>query len=99
MKHVSSIISSFGIIKGQSRWQSYLDLVPNNGSCPPPMLWKESDRQRLLKGTGIDFLVQQDLQRVVEDYTSIVEPFFKRHSAVIPKQFCSQQLYEKSKWI
>ncbi len=72
-----------------------MSIVPNNGDCPPPLLWEQIERDGLLRGTCVDYLVEQDLQRITNDYTTIVEPFFKRHVDVIPVEYHDQRIYEK----
>ena len=57
------------------------------------MLWSKSERERLLSGTGVDGLIEQDLSRLQQDYQMIVLPFLQRHSNCISKCFHYQQLY------
>ena len=65
-----------------SYWHPYLSLVPNNENCGPPMVWSESDRERLLEGTGVNKLVDGDMEKMDHDFTSTVLPFMKRHSEI-----------------
>ncbi len=58
------------------------------------MLWDEEERTQLLRGTGVDGLVERDLRRISSDYATIVEPFFKRNRELIPDKY-SQTIYEK----
>ena len=46
----------------------------------PPMLWAESERKRLLTGTGVEERVEEDLKRVEEDFMAAVLPFMQCHT-------------------
>jgi hypothetical protein len=43
------------------------------------MLWAESERVRLLEGTGLVRRVEDDLERIEEDFTSLVLPFMQKY--------------------
>ena len=53
--------------------------MPNNNDCSPPMLWAESERGRLLEGTGLLRRVDNDLERIEEDFTTLVLPFMQKY--------------------
>ena len=59
-------------------WYPYLSVVPSTTSSLP-MFWAESMREPLLEGTGVSDWVTTDLQRLEEDYKSLVKPFVERH--------------------
>lgn len=60
-------------------WWHYLSLVPNNDECGPPMLWAESERHRLLQGTGLERKIDADLERIKEDFTELALPFMQKY--------------------
>ena len=66
-------------VQESSRWRHYLSLVPNLEESSPPMLWAESERHRLLEGTGLEERVERDLKRIKQDFTELVLPFMQRH--------------------
>lgn len=66
-------------LQESSYWWHYLSLVPNNDDCSPPMLWAESERARLLEGTGLLRRVDNDLERIEEDFTTLVLPFMQKY--------------------
>ena len=66
----------------ESRWQPYLDLVPNHGGSEPPMLWCSRDQLRLLRGTGVLPRVAEDGRNMEEDFREIVLPFMEKHPHV-----------------
>lgn len=43
------------------------------------MLWAESERVRLLEGTGLVRRVEDDLERIEEDFTTLVLPFMQKY--------------------
>ena len=59
-----------------------MTLVPNNEGCGPPMLWSEADRERLLEGTYVSKLVENDLERIEHDFRNVVLPFMQKHPQV-----------------
>lgn len=62
-----------------SRWKPYLNLVPDVTILDQPMFWGEDERQKELRGTGIEEDVERDIQHIEEEYNSIVLPFIKKH--------------------
>ena len=46
------------------------------------MMWEESERKRLLTGTGVDVRVRRDLERIDHDFSSLVLPFMKANPAM-----------------
>ena len=62
-----------------SRWKPYLNLVPDITTLDQPMFWGKDERQKKLKGTGIEEDVECDVQRIEDEYNSIVLPFIKKH--------------------
>lgn len=77
---LSTINLSTCASQSNSHWHPYLALVLGNVHPGPPMLWAESERKRLLRGTGVEERVEQDLKRVEEDFTAAVLPFMQRHT-------------------
>ena len=53
--------------------------MPNYDDCSPPMLWPESERVRLLEGTGLINRVERDLERIKEDFTALTLPFMQKY--------------------
>ena len=43
------------------------------------MFWGAEERKRELKGTGIEEDVENDVQRIEEEYNTIAMPFIKKH--------------------
>ena len=62
-----------------SHWKPYLNLVRDITVMDQPMFWGEDERQRELKGTGIEEDVESDTQNIEEEYKTIVLPFIKKH--------------------
>lgn len=59
------------------------------------MLWAESERVRLLEGAGLVRRVDDDLARIKEDLTTLVQPFMQKY------QHCFRSLrscYRKFCW-
>ena len=62
-----------------SHWRPYLNLVPDVTILDQPMFWGAEERQRELQGTGIEEDVENDVQRIEEEYNTIAMPFIKKH--------------------
>ncbi len=65
-------------------WFPYLALVPNNEDVKSalPLLWSKCERGRLLAGTCVEEMVEEDLLRIEADFETVVLPFMKRHPEV-----------------
>ena len=61
-----------------SQWHPYLSIVPATTNSLP-MLWPESVRNIMLEGSAVDCWVSNDLQRIEQDYESLVKPFVAQH--------------------
>ena len=72
-------VIDFLLTQESSLWRDYLSLVPNNAECSPPMMWAESERNRLLEGTGLLQRVEQDLTNIEHDFTDMVLPFMLKY--------------------
>lgn len=70
-------------------------MVTNNTNNDPPLLWSESERERLLSGMGVDQLVDRDIKLIATDYHTIAEPFMKRHPDIYSKNMISRHIYEQ----
>lgn len=68
--------------QSKSHWHAYLNLVPNNEDCGPPMLWSKADRARLLEGTCMSQLVESDLKRIEDDFRNVVLPLMKKNPQI-----------------
>ncbi|KAL5016620.1 hypothetical protein ScPMuIL_006209 [Solemya velum] len=65
--------------KPTSKWRPYFDLVPNFAELDLPMLWDESDRERLLQGTGVKQAVETDVTSLTKEFEELVLPFLRKH--------------------
>ena len=79
----------------KSRWEPYLNVVSNNTNDDPPLLWSESERERLLSGMGVDQLVNRDIKLIAVDYHTVAEPFMRRHPDIYSEHMISRQIYEQ----
>lgn len=66
-------------LQSSSYWHSYLSLVPSKNAPGPLLQWTHRERDRLLRGTGVERRVQRDKENIARDYSDIVLPFMRRH--------------------
>ena len=62
-----------------SHWKPYLNLVPEVTVLDQPIFWNVEERQRELKGTGIEEDVENDVQGIEEEYNTTALPFIKKY--------------------
>ncbi|XP_046360265.1 N-lysine methyltransferase setd6-like [Haliotis cracherodii] len=79
----------------QSRWRTYLDVCPDFKELTLPMFWTQSEREELLKGTGVIEAVDRDLVNITHDFKKLVQPFIQKHKDVFGPLYDDIEFYKK----
>ena len=59
-----------------------MDIVPNEESLSPPLLWTPEERAKLLAGTSVAEQVLADHDHMMQEYTNHALPFMTKHKGL-----------------
>lgn len=72
-----------------------MDLVPDFKELDLPLFWTKSERDTLLKGTGLPSKVDRDLLMMTKEFKERVLPFVDKHKKIFGEVCKDFELYKK----
>ncbi|KAJ8312192.1 hypothetical protein KUTeg_009565, partial [Tegillarca granosa] len=78
-----------------SKWRPYMDLVPDFKELDLPLFWTKSERDTLLKGTGLQSKVDRDLLMMTKEFKERVLPFVDKHKEIFGEVCKDFEFYKK----